>query len=184
MSDSSAFSHLARSFALSLTWNGDLGNLHSIRIWLRRGSALPSALAHPICEIERGQADCRRAQVDFLVPPRARDRPRFRLTSTSMPLIMERGESGLSSLNLTKCSKGGPELTTIVRGLWVRCISLYLKTFRYCDSQFKIQQKSVTVTPSGTAKKCCCKGMAYTVSLQATKFCYKIGNREIRKVSL
>ena len=28
-----------------------------------------------------------------------------------------------------------------------------------------VQQKSVTVTPSGTAKMCHCKRMAYTVSL-------------------
>ena len=47
-----------------------------------------------------------------------------------------------------------------------------------------VQQKSVTVTLSGTAKKCHCKRMAYTVSLKATEFYYKIGNWEIRKVSL
>ena len=45
---------------------------------------------------------------------------------------------------------------------------------------FPVQQKSVTVTPSGTAKKCHCKRMAYTVSLKATEFYYNIGNWEIR----
>ena len=30
---------------------------------------------------------------------------------------------------------------------------------------FRIEQKSVTVTPTGTAKKCHCKRMAYTLSL-------------------
>ena len=37
-----------------------------------------------------------------------------------------------------------------------------------------IQTDSLTVTPSGTAKKCHYKWMAYTVSLLATEFYYKI----------
>ena len=52
------------------------------------------------------------------------------------------------------------EAIEIGNGIHTKILSVFKLVY-----DLVIQQKSVTVTPSGTAKKCHCKRMAYTVSL-------------------